>query len=321
MEINKIYNMDCMELMGEMNKKSVDVVLTSPFYNTNKKARRKNTINNTQHVKSYAYVRYDVHIDDISNDEYCDFTVNLFNKFDEILKENGSILYNLSYGTENTEGMFRAVNDILTKTNFTLADTIVWKKRNAIPNNVSRNRMTRITEFVFVFCRKTEAKTFHMNKKIVSLKKNGQKNYENILNFIEAKNNDKPCNINRSTYSTDLCTKLLNLYAPTGGVVFDPFMGTGTTANACVINGFNFIGSEISKDQCNWANDRLKETVSEMLKNNGLLWESDWDGGEVGYNHVSVVGLYTLAINTSISFYIDMGKREVLEVFFTDDDI
>ena len=36
-EINKIYNKDCLDLMDDIGK-IVDVVLTSPFYNTNKKA-------------------------------------------------------------------------------------------------------------------------------------------------------------------------------------------------------------------------------------------------------------------------------------------
>src|SRR5699024_152202 len=47
-EINKIYNKDCLDLMDDIGK-IVDVVLTSPFYNTNKKAGKTRTLKNTKH--------------------------------------------------------------------------------------------------------------------------------------------------------------------------------------------------------------------------------------------------------------------------------
>lgn len=39
--------------------------------------------------------------------------------------------------------------------------------------------------------------------------------------------------------------------------VYDPFMGTGTTANACMLLGMNCIGSELSKAQCDYTKERL----------------------------------------------------------------
>lgn len=259
----KIYNEDCFETMDNMPIGQIDIVLTSPFYNTNKKAGRNRTLKNTS-VKDgqYNYVRYDTHVDSMTNEEYCDFTVKLFTEFDRILNLNGCVLYNISYGSENTEGMFLAINAILTKTNFTMADTIVWKKSNALPNSCSSNKLTRITEFVFVFCRKNELKTFNCNKKITSYRKTGQAAYENVYNFIEAKNNDGTCPYNKATYSVELCEKLLNLYAVYDDTwVYDPFIGSGTTAVACKKMGFNCIGSEISENQCKWAEARLKEVI------------------------------------------------------------
>ena len=62
---------------------------------------------------------------------------------------------------------------------------------------------------------------------------------------------------NKATYSSDLCKQLLNIYCPKDGIVYDPFMGTGTTAVACKELGLSYIGSELSENQCKWANDRL----------------------------------------------------------------
>lgn len=260
----KIYNEDCFQTMSRMPNQYIDLILTSPFYNTNKKSGGTRTLNNTKAKRGqYEYVRYDVHMDAMTNDEYCDFTIKLFSEFGRVLKTNGVVLYNMSYGNENTEGMFKAVNAIITHTPFTIADVITWKKSNALPNNCSSNRLTRITEFIFVFCRKDEAKTFNCNKQIVSTRKTGQKMYENIYNFIEAKNNDGPCPYNKATYSSDLCRKLLSIYiTKNNALIYDPFMGTGTTAVTCKELGLSCIGSEISQQQCEWAENRLalKET-------------------------------------------------------------
>ena len=260
MELNKIYNEDCFVTMEKMPIGMLSVILTSPFYNTNKKAGKGTTILNTKAKNPLdGNIRYDAFVDNMSNEEYIDFTVDLFNEFDRVLNLNGCVLYNISYGAENTDCMFRAINGILTQTNFTVADVICWKKQNAFPNSCSPNRLTRIWEFVFVFCRKNEMKTFYCNKKITSYRKTGQAAYENIYNFIEAKNNDGACPYNKATYSSDLCKQLLSLYCPENGTVYDPFMGTGTTAVACKELGLSYIGSELSENQCKWAEDRLEK--------------------------------------------------------------
>ena len=73
------------------------------------------------------------------------------------------------------------------------------------------------------------------------------------------------CPYNKATYSSELCEKLLKLYCPAGGVVYDPFMGSGTTAVACKKMGLKFIGSEISKNQCEWAEKRLQNVHAGVL--------------------------------------------------------
>ena len=256
--INHIFNEDCMETMKHLPQKCVDIVLTSPFYNTNMKAAGGRLITDGKSGNEYA--RYDQFVDVMTNDDYCNFTVELFNGYDNILKKDGCVLYNISYGNENSECMFLAIADVLKQTNFTIADCIIWKKKSALPSCLSTNKLTRITEFVFVLCRREEYQTFHCNKKQVSTRPTGQKMYENIFNLVEAANNDGPNRFNAATFSSELCEKLLSLYAPRGGVIYDSFMGTGTTAIAAKRLGLKYIGSEISKNQCDYAENRLINT-------------------------------------------------------------
>jgi DNA modification methylase len=113
LEFNKIYNESNLETMKKMDSESVDVILTSPFYNTNHRAGKDKTLLNT-HVKkpSYQYVRYDVFVDKMSNDEYIKYTKELFSGFDKVLKPRGVVLYNINYGADNPFGMFEVLNEV-----------------------------------------------------------------------------------------------------------------------------------------------------------------------------------------------------------------
>lgn len=260
MEINKIYNSDCFDFMGDMNRNGIkaDIILTSPPYNTGRPTASEKRRENYEG-------RYDIYIDNFSQNEYCDWCIKLFNEFDTILKQNGTILWNVSYGTDATVNtssiglMWLSIADIIRNTNFTVADRIIWKKKSALPNNVSKNKLTRIVEDIFVFCRKDEYKTYEANKTVSSIGKNGQTFYNVYYNFIEAKNNDGSCSLNKATFSSDLVVKLLEMYAKKDSLVCDPFIGTGTTAIGCKDYGCNYIGSELSTDQCKYAEKRIEK--------------------------------------------------------------
>lgn len=259
MSIIKFVQDDCIHFMNMLSEKNrkVDVVLTSPPYNTSRPSSERSMKNHEG--------RYKVYDDLKTGEEYCDWCVNIFNHIDTILKPNGVVLWNVSYGTDatiNTEGiglMWNSISDIIRNTNFTVADKIVWKKKSALPNNVSPNKLTRICEEVFVFCRKSEYKTFHANKEVSKIGKNGQQFYKVLYNFIEAPNNDGSTSLNKATYSSDLCVQLLNMYAPQNGIIFDPFMGTGTTGIACEILNLNCIGTEIDAEQVEYSKERLNK--------------------------------------------------------------
>lgn len=249
----KFFNENCFETMDKMVKynKKVDVILTSPPYNT---AKKRGTWSKEQKT------HYDLpEIDSMTDMEYIEWNVDLFKHYESVLEKDGVILYNISYSTDKPFLMYETIARIMELTNLKIADTIIWKKKSALPNNMSHNRMTRICEMVFVFCREDELKTFRMNKEILSIRDNGIKQYTTYYNFIEAKNNDGSNSLNKATYSTDLCKQLLSIYAQPNSIVYDSFMGTGTTAVACEELGLNCYGSELSEAQVRFSQDRLEE--------------------------------------------------------------
>ena len=261
----RIYNNDCMLVMDKMNEynQKVDIVLTSPPYNTGRPSTSERSRNNNEG-------RYDIHLDTMSQTDYCAWVCDIFNKIDSVLEKNGVVLWNVSYGSDgsvNTEGiglMWLSIADIIRNTNFVVADRVIWKKSNALPNNVSPNKLTRIVEDVFVFCRKDEYKTFNANKEVSKIGSNGQKFYKNYYNYIEAKNNDGACKLNKATFSSDLVKSLLDIYATDGMTVFDPFNGTGTTGVACIEKNCTYYGAEISEEQCKYSKNRLSELTDDV---------------------------------------------------------
>lgn len=247
--MNKIFNEDCLITMDRDElKNQVDLVITSPPYNMT--PRKGGWADKTN--------RYDSYRDWLPEQEYLDFIVNVFNGYDKILKKDGCILFNFSYSIENPALPYHMVSEICRRTNFDMADTIVWKKPTALPHSTSKNRLRRVCEFVYVFARKDELRTFESHRNF-NVGKNGQKYYEIFDNYIEAKNNDGKNGLNQAVFSTEFVEKLLNMYGKKDILVYDSFMGVGTTAKACIKNNMRYIGSEISEKQIDYFYESIKE--------------------------------------------------------------
>lgn len=267
--VNKFNNGDCFEVLDNMisSKVKVDNVITSPPYNT---ARHSKYHFSEKAIKNHEG-RYDIFLDDKTDEEYLDWTVELFNKMEKVLSENGSIMYNISYSSEKTNLIWFVITNIIQRTDFEVADVVYWKKSSALPNNSSSNKLTRIIEPVFVFCRKSEFRTFKSNKVVKSTSKTGQKYYSNVFNYIEARNNDKSTKLNKATYSSDLVKELISMYVKDGSIVLDPFMGTGTTAIGCLRynqeynTNLKYVGIELSENQVKYSEDRVKELLGNKI--------------------------------------------------------
>jgi site-specific DNA-methyltransferase (adenine-specific) len=60
---------------------------------------------------------------------------------------------------------------------------------------------------------------------------------------------------------TELMRYLCRLITPKDGIVLDPFMGSGSTGKAAILEGFSFIGIELSEEYLKIAQKRCQETI------------------------------------------------------------
>lgn len=276
MKINEIYNEDCLTFIPKIDDDSIDLLISSPPYNTSisrsQDKKEEDKEKGKTNIRKHSYSRYDTEVDNKGEVQYAEWIRNIFNAFEPKLKKNGIIAWNVSYGvsTENSgedginNSTWLSLLKIMDETPFTLCDYISWYKSNAIPLSIG-NKLSRICEPLFIFCRKTEVLSYHVNHD--PEKKRGNSLYGTPFeNCISTRfNNDEVCEFNSATYSSEFVEKIIQLYSPKKALIFDPFMGTGTTAVGAVECGMNYLGTEISPNQIKWSKDRIKK-----LKGNSL---------------------------------------------------
>ncbi len=161
---------------------------------------------------------------------------------------------------------------------FNLHDTMIWQKTNPMPK-MKTKRYFDVFEYMFIFS-KGQPKTF--NPILVDCKfggktynsttknmggENGRTKKNFILNSQRNKNNIWELAIaqNKTSHPAVFPEQIANdhiiSWSNYGDLVYDPFMGSGTTAKMALLNKRNYIGSEISKEYCEIAEKRINENL------------------------------------------------------------
>lgn len=236
--INTIYNEDNLITMSKMPDNFINGVICSPPYNLGRNPNHRRKDQDDFHL-------YENDVDNLTTDQYLELRLKEFKEFERILKPDGVICYNMSYSGDNPILPTLLLNKIHNETNLTLTDIVIWKKNSASPFQTSPNKLTRISELIYIIVNKNYLNTFKANKEVSTInEKTGQKFYKNYTNLIEAKNNDGFKTKLKATYSSELVEKLIHIYFPEKSIIYDPFMGVGSTAKACINKNCNYIGSE-----------------------------------------------------------------------------
>lgn len=168
---------------------------------------------------------------------------------------------------------------------------IIWAKRNCMPES-TQDRFSKKHEYIFLMVKKEkyyfDLDAIRDNHKWAKDKRNDGKRHEykddaksnndnkvstNAVSFNPKGKNPgdvsdfwdittKPSSVKHyATYNVELITKPILAGCPEGGIIYDPFMGSGTTAIHAIMNNRNFIGSEMSKEYLEIANKRISDVL------------------------------------------------------------
>ena len=235
MELNKIYNMDCIEGMREIPDKSIDLIVTDPPFLHVKGGMKSKRIN-TGLYKPESFINTKMR----DFDEEQIYT--LLNRCKPVFKEsfNGyffcSKLQIISYLKWTQEN----------KLNY---DLLIWdRQRNSL---ISTKFYTSNIDYIIRIYGKKQA----LNKIVKSNGKGDVEYYKKIQTYKQPREygheTEKPLG---------LITKYILLSSNENDTILDPFMGSGTTAIACINTNRNFIGFELDKEYFDIANERIGET-------------------------------------------------------------
>ena len=218
MELNKIYNEDCLEGMKRISDGSVDLIVTDPPY----------LINYSRHVKGHRFENK------ILNDNNPELISKYIKECYRILK-NDSAMY--MFASHKTVDFFKQE---LEYTGFNIKHMIIWDKQRQGMGDTS-------TVFGFQY-----ELIFFVSKgqpKIRGKRLSDIWSFPRVTGKKQVHQNQKPI---------ELIERCIEKHSNEGDVVFDGFLGSGTTAIACLNTNRNFIGFELDENYFNIATNRIK---------------------------------------------------------------
>lgn len=248
LELNKIYNMDCLDGMKLLDDNSIDLTVTSPPYDNLRK-----------------YNGFSWNFEGIANELY------------RVTKVGGIVVWVVGDSTVNGSETGSSFEQALyfKKCGFNLHDTMIWEKTGMLP---TQDRYYAIFEYMFIFSKgKPKSMNFiedkentaggRVQKKDLCINKGKQK--DGIGTFVR-KNFGRRTNIWRiaigksvaghpAVFPEQLANDHIISWSNKNDIVLDPFMGSGTTAKMALINNRNFVGFEISKEYCEIAEKRIED--------------------------------------------------------------
>tara|TARA_Y100000034_G_C6896017_1_gene413102 strand:- start:129 stop:878 length:750 start_codon:yes stop_codon:yes gene_type:complete len=241
MKLKKIYHENCLSTLKKMKDDSVDLVVTSPPYNMNLRIR-KGEYCSRQIVKeiSTKYTEFD---DNLPIDEYNKLHTEVLK---ELLRVSELIFYNIQIVTGSKRSIFKMIGAFSDY----LKDIIVWDKGNAQPS-IQKQVVNRRTELILVF-----DKDYPISRQY---RKRGTFKRGTLNDIWEIKRErSRGGESHGAVFPQELVAKILENFSQKGDVIYDPFMGTGTTAVVAKRLNRKFIGSEISKKYIDIAEERIK---------------------------------------------------------------
>jgi len=241
---NTVYNEDCLLTMSRMPDGFVDHIITSPPYNVGKRVScgKNNAIYiGDENMYSEGYG------DELNAEQYEEWLFQVIRECIRVTKYH--VFFNIQMLSKNKRTVLKIHGEFCDY----IKDKLIWNKSIAAPNIVP-GIMRSAYEDIFIFSNDNpESRDF----------KDGEfsGSFSNVLSGVNASQN-KHRKLNKATFPLYLPRTILNHWGEKGQLVYDPFNGTGTTGDACVIEKRDYIGSELDPLQCAASNQRIKDRTA-----------------------------------------------------------
>lgn len=236
----KLYLGDCLEILKQIPDNSIDLVFTDPPYNIS----QKNKIYRDYRSGKRGDISFDFGEWDYN------FQIEPFlEESKRVLRDDGSII------VWTSEQLFGKYREWFAK-NMYPKQLLVWVKVNPLPN-FRLVGYRQATELMFWALKKKNTKN-NPNFNFLGQKEMINVFYAPIVGGKERAGHptQKPLSITR---------KIITIHCREGGVVLDPFMGSGTTGVACVELGRKFIGIEINEKYFQIAKRRIEDSLNRLF--------------------------------------------------------
>jgi len=254
--VNKIYNQDCIDGMKTIPDGKMDLIVTDPPFAINFKAKKANYNRTASRVLS-GY-------NEITKENYYEFTLNWMSQCFRILKESGG-MYVFS-GWNNLADILNAIEEI----GFITVNHIIWKYQFGVVTN--RKFVTSHYHCLYI-CKNDKKRKFFPYERFGKEEKNNQGR------SLHYKDKEDVWEIKREYWTGDektptklpaeIIKKILQYSSEEGDLVFDPFLGSGQTAVVSKLLKRNYIGFEIVKEYFDFISKRLKSNSYRIKSSNG----------------------------------------------------
>ena len=246
---NKIVNGNSLEILKKIPDKTFDLVFADPPYNMQIGEKLKRPDNSKVNGVNDKW-------DQFSNfKHYDDFCKSWLKECKRILKDDGTIWVIGTY-----HNIFR-LGYHLQNLNYWILNDVIWRKCNPMPN-FRGTRFTNAHETLIWASKNKKSKYTFNYQSLKCLNDDLQMRSDWTLPICNGKERLKKNG--KKIHSTQKPESLLHriILATTnkGDTIFDPFLGTGTTAVVAKKLGRNFYGIEKDKKYFKAAQDRINKT-------------------------------------------------------------
>lgn len=248
-----LFNDDTISVQKNIDRPVFDAVITSPPYNIGKEYENVKPVN-----------------------EYIEWSVKWIADSSKLLNPHGSLLLNLGYVSIIEHGRAVPIPYLLwDKVPLYLNQEIVWNYSAGV---ACRNYLSPRNEKILWYVKDSENYTFNLdeirdkNVKYPNSRRHGKlrvntlgKNPSDVWEIAKVTTGSNRASVERTPhpcqFPTDLIDRLVLGFTNKNDVVFDPFIGSGTTFETCIKHNRFCVGVEIKAEYCEIAKNRIKDVL------------------------------------------------------------